>query len=119
MAYSLDFDEMDNGKTVQLGIYADSSDSPGALLSSTNATVVSPGWNQIYLTSPVYLVNGTRYWLGYMYYDPGFSNAFYANATYQIGLASNSQYGSLPSNLTGLMGEDLWYHVGIYASTCP
>ena len=119
MAYSLNFDAMDNGKTVQLGIYADSSNSPGALLGSTNATVVSPGWNQIWLNSPVYLANGTKYWLGYMFYDAGYSYAYTSNGTYQIGLASNSQYGSLPANLTGAMGVDYWYHVGVYAGTCP
>ena len=119
MAYSLSYNEEDNGKTIQLGIYDDASNTPGTLLASTTATVVNNGWNTLWLNSPVYLVDGTRYWLGYMYYDAGYSYAYISAPTLNIGYYSNAQYSSLPASLAGGMTLDHWYHPGIYANTCP
>ena len=51
-----------------LGVYADSSSSPGALLchASTGTITPSSGWNSVNITGCPTLSPGTRYWIGYI-----------------------------------------------------
>lgn len=48
---------------IKVGIYADSSDYPGARLAYSNGTAITAGTTAISLVAPVSLVGGTTYWL--------------------------------------------------------
>ena len=54
--------------SVDLGVYADSSGTPGALLCHASTGTITPtaGWNSVNISGCPTLSAGTRYWMGYI-----------------------------------------------------
>jgi hypothetical protein len=52
---------------IKVAIYADNAGEPGALLSALNTDqAVVAGWNDVTLSTPVNVTNGTVYWIGFL-----------------------------------------------------
>ena len=60
--YITSLDATPGNRLIQVGIYADSSGAPGALLGSSSATTAVVGWNTISF-SGVSITSGTSYWI--------------------------------------------------------
>ena len=52
---------------ISLGIYSNSSTSPDALIASTASTAIDDvtGWQEVVLTTPVFVASGTTIWIAY------------------------------------------------------
>jgi len=98
-----------------LGIYSDNAGSPGALLTQSNAMLMTSGWNTFAVPNTV-LAPGT-YWLSASF-DSGTANFFYSNAGGGGLLWKTFSYnGSMPSAPgSGFTGYG-WL-MSIYASGC-
>jgi len=108
------------GANVMPLVFADSSGSPGALLSSgPQVTGVSSGTNSFALSSQIELAVGTQYWLGFMtdtsiflqQFASGVNLGFRANYTYSGGAPS-----TCPSGTAG-QASAVVYGACKYAST--
>jgi hypothetical protein len=97
-------------------IYDDSSNSPNNLLGASASTAAASGWNDLALTTPVYITSGSKYWLAcqisasalYVYDDYG-TNTYYKRSW---------TYGSFPSPFGGSASPNLTINMRItYAQT--
>jgi len=108
-----------------LGIYADSSGSPGSLLCHTGTTTVTPnaGWNNISLSgkSCPTLSPNTRYWMGYITSSNSIQQGIVSGTcpgTSLVSVYTNSQLGSavLPSPFGATAGTPSCYSIYLMLS---
>jgi len=85
---------------LQLGIYTDSSGTPGTLLTSTSTFTPTTGWNTQSVT-PTALTAGT-YWLAYEPQNNGLHFPFFSGAGSYC--YKSNTFGSMPSSFGGCTG---------------
>ena len=86
----------------QMGIYTDSSGSPGTLLRSSSSVSVTSGWNSFSI-SPTSITSGVTYWLAY---NVNGTSDSHNNLNYEAGSSNQSKwvsqtFGTWPGTWSG------------------
>jgi hypothetical protein len=103
--------------TYEMGVYADSANSPSILLGQTGKQISGPitGWNTLSLSPSVPVSSYVNYWLAYHS-----TNILYQSAAASVTYALQSgvtAYGFMPATFTGTVTTS--FVLSLYGTTCP